>query len=187
MESIIEVKYPIEFRKDDAWGLGQHLKNRHNVVLIGMKRVGINNFLRFFLYHKDIINTYIVDKKKHLFIPVDLFDLVEREIFPFWTLTFKRIVDAVNKSTISGKTKKEIESLFLHSIQSHNLFLTMDGIRNCLSKIVEEDFLPTIFFNRFDRIKTASTHLYLIIFKDLGRQLWENFLMYLPAFVIWIN
>lgn len=157
MENIIEARYPINFRQRDAKNLGEHLKNRHNVVLIGMRRVGINNFLRFFLYHEDVIKTYIGDEKKHLFIPIDLFDLVEREIFPFWTLTFKRIVDSVNRSGISEKSKKHVESIFLHSIQSHNLFLSIDGIRDCLLKIVEQDFLPTVFFNRFDRMKSSST------------------------------
>ena len=46
---VIEASYPITFRQNEARVLGEHLKNRHSVVLIGMKRVGISNFLRFFL------------------------------------------------------------------------------------------------------------------------------------------
>lgn len=158
MESgVTEAQYPITFRSEDAKTLGSHLKNRHSVVLIGMKRVGINNFLRFFLNHKDIIKTYLNDGKNHLFIPVDLFDLVEREIFPFWTLTFKRITDIVNKSDLPALTKKHIESLFSKSIQSQDLFLVIDSIRESLVKIVDCGFLPTIFFNRFDRMKNAAT------------------------------
>lgn len=158
MESpIIEAQYPISFRSEDARVLGSHLKNRHSVVLIGMKRVGINNFLRFFLNHKDIIKTYVNDGKNHLFIPVDLFDLVEREIFPFWTLTFKRITDTVNKSNLPGTTKKHIESLFLKSIQFQDLFLVIDSIRESLVEVVKSGFMPTIFFNRFDRMKSAAS------------------------------
>lgn len=155
--SIIEAQYPISFRAEDAKILGAHLKNRHSVVLIGMKRVGINNLLRFFLNHKGIINAYLNDDKNHLFIPVDLFDLVEREIFPFWTLTFKRMTDTVNKSNLPDATKKHIESLFLKSIQSQDLFTVIDSIRESLVKIVDAGFLPTIFFNRFDRMKSAAT------------------------------
>lgn len=154
---IIEASYPITFRENDARVLGEHLKNRHSVVLIGMKRVGIANFLRFFLNHKDIKQIYIADEKEHLFIPVDLIDLVEREMFPFWSLTLKRIVDASQKSTLSQKVKKEIETLFLESIQSQDLFFTIDSIRKALVAIVESGVMPTIFFIRFDRIKDAVT------------------------------
>lgn len=154
----IEKYYPISFRKNDANILGKHLANRHSVVLIGMKRVGISNFLRFFLYHKDIAKTYIKDGENHLFIPVDLNDLVEREVSPFWTLTLKRIMDAVEKSAIKQEFKKQIETLFLDSIQSQDLFLTIDSVRQALIKIVDAGFLPTIFFVRFDRMKDVVTH-----------------------------
>lgn len=154
---ILEVSYPITFRENDAKVLGENLKNRHCVVLIGMKRVGIANFLRFFLNHKDIKQTYIADEKQHLFIPVDLIDLVEREMFPFWSLTLKRIVDASEKSTLSQKVKKEIATLFLESIQSQDLFFTIDSIRKALVAIVEAGVMPTVFFIRFDRIKDAVT------------------------------
>lgn len=156
-ENVIEATYPITFRQDTAKELGEHLKNHHSVALIGMKRVGINNFLKFFFYHKNIVKTYINDGKNHLFIPVDLNDLVEHEIFPFWTLTLKRIVDAVEKSSIDVKTKKEIEELFLNTIQSQDMFLTMDSVRKSIIKIVEANVLPTIFFDRFDRIKNVVT------------------------------
>lgn len=154
---VIEETYPIAFRKSDASKLGTHLKNRHSVVLIGMKRVGISNFLRFFLHHKDIVKSYIRDGKEHLFIPVDLNDLVEREIFPFWRLTFKRILDAVFDTESSEEFKKDIEHLFLDSIQSQDLFLTIDGIRKTVDRIITQGIVPTIFFIRFDRIKDAVT------------------------------
>lgn len=154
---IIEASYPIAFRKDDASSLGAHLKDRHSVVLIGMKRVGISNFLRFFLNHKDIAKTYIGDGNSHLFIPVDLNDLVEREVAPFWILTLKRILDVVNKYPFGKEVKKKIETLFLDSIQSQDLFLTIDSVRRSLIGLVENGILPTIFFLRFDRIKDAAT------------------------------
>lgn len=154
---IIESTYPITFRKKDATALGQLLKDRNSVVLIGMKRVGISNFLRFFLYHKDVAKTYILDGNSHLFIKVDLNDLVEREVFPFWILTLKRISDAVEVSALSKPIKKYIETLFLDCIQSKDTFLTIESIRKSLSKIVEQNILPTIFFIRFDRLKDIVT------------------------------
>lgn len=154
---IEEASYPINFRKDDAEILGNYIKNRHSVVIVGMKRVGISNFLRFFLYKKGVKEHYIKDSKNHLFVPIDLNDLVERELYPFWVLTLKRIEDAVVASKASEKTKKYIEALFLDSIQSQDLFLTIDSIRKSLGVLVEEGITPTIFFLRFDRIKDVVT------------------------------
>ncbi|MDO8639781.1 MAG: helix-turn-helix domain-containing protein [bacterium] len=156
-DSITEAGYPLSFRRNDAVELGKCLKDLNSAVLIGMKRVGINNFLRFFLYNKNIMGEHINDERKHLFISVDLHDLVELEIFPFWTLTLKRIVDAVEQSVLNEKTKNKIENLFLNSIQSKDIFLTMDSVRRSLVKIVENNILPTIFFDRFDRIKDVVT------------------------------
>ena len=76
-DKIIEAQYLLTFREDEAVQLGKHLKGRDSVVLIGMKRVGISNFLRFFLNHQGIVGKYIGNGEKHLFIPVDLNDLVE--------------------------------------------------------------------------------------------------------------
>lgn len=153
--SFTETAYPLDFRKSDAEQLGKHLRHRHSVELIGMRRVGISNFLRFFLYRQNILPTYI-DNKKHLFIPVDLNDLIEREIFPFWRLTFKRILDSVGaSSSVSAGVKKNISTHFLGSIQSNDLFLTVDGIRQSLITLVKENILPTLFLIRFDRLKEA--------------------------------
>ena len=154
---IEETKYPIDFRKKDASTLGNYIKNGNNVVLVGMKRVGISNFLRFFLYKSGIKEEYIKDNNNHLFIPIDLNDLVERELYPFWVLTLKRIEDAIGKTKISQSTKKYVEELFLDSIQSRDLFLTIDSIRKSLERIVEEEIFPTIFFLRFDRMQEVVT------------------------------
>ena len=151
-----EVQYPLSFRRKDAQSLGLYIKNRNNVVLVGMKRVGISNFLRFFLHKQGIAKKYIGDGN-HLFISVDLNDLVERELYPFWVLTLKRIEDSVMSSNVTEKTKKYIETLFLDSIQSQDLFLTIDSIRKSLVKLVEEGISPTIFFLRFDRMQNVVT------------------------------
>lgn len=152
-----EVEYPLSFRSTSAKALGGHLQNRHSVQMIGMKRVGISNFLRFFLYHKDIKSTYLPQDGKQLFIPVDLNNLLERELFPFWRLTFKRIVDSVEQSQFDEKLKEKISKLFVQSIQSGDLFLTFDGVRESLVQLVHAGIYPTIFFIRFDRLAHAAT------------------------------
>lgn len=154
---VIEIGYPISFRKQDAQNLGLNLKNRNSVVLVGMKRVGISNFLRFFLHKKEIVSTYIGDGNSHLFISVDLNDLVEREVFPFWILTLKRILDSVENSSMTKSAKKYVENLFLDSMQSKDTFLTIESVKKSLAKIVEEKIFPTVFFVRFDRLKEVVT------------------------------
>ena len=156
-QNMIEGNYPLTFRQEEAKELGKLLKSRHGVVLVGMKKVGISNFLRFFLSNKDIPGTYIKDYKKHLFISVDLNDLVECEIAPFWTLTLKRIVDSVENSPIDEKIKKQITDMFMDSIQLQDLFFTIDNVRLALLKIAEQGYLPTLFFLRFDRMKDSVT------------------------------
>ena len=155
--TVIEISYPLTFRRQEAEELGRHLKNRHSAVLIGMKKVGISNFLRFFLNNKDIAGTYIKDYKKHLFIPIDLNDLIECEVNPFWTLTLKRIVDCVDSSLIEEKIKNKINNMFLESIQLQDLFYTIDSVKLALLIITEQGYVPTLFFLRFDRMKDSVT------------------------------
>ncbi|MEK7060991.1 MAG: helix-turn-helix domain-containing protein, partial [Patescibacteria group bacterium] len=99
---------------------------------------------------------YIADGNSHLFIPVDLNDLVEREVFPFWILTLKRIYDVVENSSLSKAAKEYVERLFLDSMQSKDTFLTIESVKKSLAKITQE-VLPTIFFIRFDRLKEIVT------------------------------
>jgi len=155
--SVIEETYPLDFREKDARTLGEQLAHKHSVNLIGMKRVGISNFLRFFLYHKEIVSTHISKEERFLFIPVDLNDLVEREIYPFWSLTLKRIVDVVNLSELPGVNKKRIETLFSNSIQSQDLFLLTDSVRQAITEAMAGGAFVVLFFLRFDRMRDAIT------------------------------
>lgn len=154
---LTEAHYPFTFRKDIAKALGEHLQHQHSIELVGMKRVGINNFLRFFLFHEGIKKTYMPQDGHHMFVFVDLNDLIEREMFPFWRLTFKRIVDTVESSSLSEEIKQKISNLFVACIQSGDLFLTYDGVREALTLLVKENIYPTLFLTRFDRLKDAVT------------------------------
>lgn len=165
--SVIEAQYPVDFREDFAGQLGSHLRDRHSLILIGMRRIGISNFLRFFLYHPGISKTYIKDSQPHLFVPVDLNDLVELELFPFWILTLKRIVDAAQQSSLKENDQKTLQTIFLDCIQSQDLFLTIDGIKKSLLKILEAGYLPDIFFIRFDRLTKSFTPEFLANLESL--------------------
>lgn len=153
----LETSYSLAFRAEDAKQLGEHLQHRHNVDLIGMKRVGISSFLRYFLYTKGVKETYVSGNENHIFISVDLNDLVERELYAFWTLTFKRVLDVVDEANVSPDVQQKISSLFFSSIQANDLFLLIDGLRKSLHLLTQQNFIPTVFFLRFDRIKDVVT------------------------------
>jgi DNA-binding response OmpR family regulator len=157
MKHVMEEGYPLSFRKSESAELGHHIKHHHSVVLIGMKRVGISNFLRFFLNHEDIIPTYIKNGLKQVFVQVDLNDLVERNISAFWTLLLTRIVDSVQRSDLPESQKKDCRRLFVQSIQLKDQFFTVDSVRKVLTVLHEANFYPTLFLIRFDRLTDVIT------------------------------
>lgn len=158
---VIEAKYPVSYRRKDFEILGRHLRHRHSVALIGMKRVGISNFLRFFFSHPKAQHKLMGNAGKHLFIVVDLNDLIEREIFPLWTLMLKRISDTVERVDIATSEKKKIENLFLKTIQINDHIVTMDNVRIALEVLIENDYLPTVFLVHFDRVKEKVTPAFI--------------------------
>jgi len=161
MKQVIESSYPITFREKEASELGSQLKQHHSVVLVGMKRVGISNFLRFFLNHNDIVTTYIKNGMDQIFIQVDLNDLIERNIFAFWTLLLTRVVDSVQGSTLPETIKRQCRKMFVQSIQLKDQFFTVDSLRKCLQTLSEAGYYPTLFLIRFDRLQDVATPEFL--------------------------
>jgi len=157
MKRVTESAYPISFRKKEATELGGQLQHHHSVVLVGMKRVGISNFLRFFLNHQDIAKTYIDNEMENVFVQVDLNDLIERNILAFWTLFLTRLVDSVQSSTLPESDKRQCRRLFVQSIQLKDHFFTVDSVRKVLETLVATGLYPTIFFIRFDRLQEVVT------------------------------
>ncbi len=153
MVKTIESGYPKTFRETETALVFSALKSNYSLELVGMKRVGISNFLRFLLSRQQSL----ADGKEFLFIPVDLNDLVERAVFPFWRLTLKRIVDAVVDSKADEVLKEKLSHLLGNAIQSKDLFLTYDAVREALVEITEAGLKPVVFFIRFDRLKAVIT------------------------------
>ena len=145
-----EYYYPSGFRNQNFLSLIEDIKLHHSVELIGMKRVGINNFLRYFLIKK----SKFLDEK-YLIIMVDLNNLFEREVFAFWRLTLKRISDVVKNSSLPIEVKEKITHSFDVIIQTSDLLITFDEIREAISLIVKNNFFPVFIFNRFDRLKNV--------------------------------
>ncbi|OGK18985.1 hypothetical protein A3D80_03645 [Candidatus Roizmanbacteria bacterium RIFCSPHIGHO2_02_FULL_40_13b] len=157
MYTYSESEYPLSFRVKEAQELSNHIKHHRHVELVGMKRVGISNFLRFFLYNKQVSVKYFGRETHHLLIPVDLLDLIDKEIYLFWLLTLKRIDDVVQTSGIKEEITNKVSHLFEKAIQIKDLFFTLDCIRQSLHLIAKEGYFPTIFFIRFDRIADIIT------------------------------
>ncbi len=156
METFVqETKYPSDFRREDFKILTDHLNHRHSIELIGMKRVGISNFLRFFLMKQAAQKTST--DLNQLLIPVDLHDLIEQELPPFWILAFKRLSDAVESTQLDTTVKNQISTLFLNSIQLQDLFLTIENFKKSLNILILKGISPTFFFIRFDRLKNTAT------------------------------
>jgi DNA-binding winged helix-turn-helix (wHTH) protein len=157
MYTYSESEYPLSFRCAEAQKLAEHIRHHRNVELVGMKRVGISNFLRFFLYSPRVFETYFGRNSSHILIPVDLLDLVEQEAHAFWLLTLKRIDDAAQISSIEAVIKNKVSHLFEKAMQSKDTFFTLDCIRSSLLILAQQNYFPTIFFIRFDRISTIIT------------------------------
>lgn len=147
MKHFSEAEYPNTFRAKETNQLTEHIKNNHSVVLIGMKRVGISNFIRFYLSHQT----------NQFSVLVDLNDLIERNLSGFWTLLLTRVVDAVQNSTLTEAEKQKCRRLFVQSIQLKDHFFTLDSVRKVLELLVDAGVSPTIFLLRFDRLNDVVT------------------------------
>lgn len=157
MYTYSESEYSLSFRREESLQLADHIRYHRNVELVGMKRVGISNFLRFFLYNPRVTKTYFVKDSQPLLVPVDLLDLVEQDAYAFWLLTLKRIDDSVQASTLDTHIKHKIAHVFEKAIQIKDVFFTLDSIRQSLRIIVSNKFSTAIFFIRFDRVSEVMT------------------------------
>lgn len=143
----IESTYSPSFRNDDAKKLGHYIRTHQSIELIGMKHVGINNFLNYFVFNHSVKTKY-VKNDKFFYVPIDLNDLMERELLPFWTLMFKRLVDAVqllDPLDMPDAHKRVIEDSFDKSIQIKDSFMTFDKLRQSIQKCIEHKKYPVFF------------------------------------------
>lgn len=180
----VESQYPNKFRSDATAAIVAALSKNLSLELVGMKRVGISNYLRFLLSHK----TKLKEFRDFTFIPIDLNDLVEQEILPFWRLTLKRLTDSAMQMNINEELKENISHIFSNSIQFNDLFLTYDAVRDILVRICEAGHMPVIFFIRFDRMKNAVNQDFYNNLKSLkeacGHQLSYIFTSYRPLHLL---
>lgn len=156
MHNAIEASYPLQFRKADTKKLGDQLRHHNSVILIGMKRVGISNFLRFFLGNTKAHSIYVPGKNT-LFVSIDLNNLVERTVYAFWILTLKCLTDEIQNAKFGDAIEAEAHSLFTQCIQLHDCFFTLQAVQKVLTLLASQQVSTNIFFLRFDRITHVIT------------------------------
>lgn len=170
MQLPLEANYPLTFRTADAAALGQLLRQDGSVTLIGIKRVGISNFLRFFLYHPEVAHQQI-KLGPRCFVQVDLNSLVEQTALAFWQVTLKRLIDVVERTAVPASLQQRAEQLFAESIQLHDLLFTLEAIQRIIRELAELGYYTTIVFIRFDRfpeVLTAELLANLLALKGAG-------------------
>ncbi len=186
MDTVPEAHYPVTFRESDTRTLGDLISHHTSAVLIGMKRVGINNFLRFFLTHPTTRREYVTAGGNVMYIHVDLNDLVEREIYPFWILVLKRISDMIDQSPLSQEIKTKTKHLFTEAIQLKDLFVTVDSVQKILTLLSHEGISPVMVLIRFDRLTAAITPEFFHNLQGLkdatGQKLTYIFTSYRPLY-----
>ncbi|HSW89868.1 MAG TPA: helix-turn-helix domain-containing protein [Patescibacteria group bacterium] len=135
------------FRWEATKELSTHLKHNESVVLVGMKRVGISNFLRYFLKTDGFF-----------FVPIDINNLVEAGLYPFWTLTLKRLVDQIIEDGQSDHLKALSKRLFAESIQLQDVFFTFEAVQMIVKELGIEGEHVVLVYMRFDRLSENLTH-----------------------------
>ncbi len=147
------------FQKRVGEPLDAALHGRKSVVLIGMKRVGINAFVRQYLKNKKRIhleNEPIQEKPLHILI--DLNNLFERSLYAFWILTLKTLLDAVHENIPDSEIREKCETLFAQSIQLRDTFFTMHSVQRLITALTQNGHTVTLFFLRFDRLQPVITN-----------------------------
>lgn len=148
----LEAAYPSSFRASDIKQLQTLLGQRHSVVLVGMKRVGISNFLRFFI-HKQAQETL---STKVIQVEIDLNQLYELSTYAFWILFLKTLIDEAKISGM-GVSNEKLDKTFLKCIELHDIFLLIEEVKQLLQEMSKGNRQVVIYLLRFDRTTPLIT------------------------------
>ncbi len=151
-------------RADES--LTAFLEQRKSVAFIGMKRVGINAFLRQYLRRRKNEGVLRVGAahtapRPPLLIPIDLNNLVERNLYALWTLTLKTLLDSVHEHLENQSVREQSEALFTQSIQLRDVFFATHAVQRLLDHLSENGRPVTLFFLRFDRLQQVITNEFI--------------------------
>ena len=149
-----EASYPISYRENDTAAICDLIKKQESVCVVGMKRVGISNFLRFLAFNEAVKNKYLRDEgKKFLFVTTDANDLITISPKSFWIMLLTRLIEAATKDPILKETKKVLSKLYKRSQTQNDAFFILNNLKKAVELIAANSNLNIVFFLiRFDRL-----------------------------------
>lgn len=163
-------------RLEDRKFLDSCIEKGQDVELIGMKRVGIGNFLDVFLKESIHIQT-------KLFVRINIQELYDIEGRSFYTLLLKDFVNSILRSSCEESIKRSALTLE-ESLQTHGDIHHVKEIIYSILNILQKNNIPVvIFFIRFDRLEPILNQGYfneLYNLKKNNRNLTFVFTSYIP-------
>lgn len=148
---IPEASYPLSFRTKETADILKILGQRQSFTLVGMKRVGVSNFLRFIAFNPKI-QEKLGSRQDTLFVYLDANDLTEIEPNLFWLLLLKRLKDVAIH--LDASRREEVEEIYKNLSTSENrepLFL-LEGVKEIAQIFAESDCYLVLVLARFDRL-----------------------------------
>lgn len=149
-----EAAYPINYREKDTATICDLVKRQESVCVVGMKRVGISNFLRFLAFNEDVKEKYFGDDMNNfLFVVTDANDLIKISPKNFWLMLFARFVESINENIADEKIKREVATLYKETQNQGDPFFIFDNLKKTILLVTTNSNLNIIFFLiRFDRL-----------------------------------
>lgn len=148
---IPEAVYPASFRHQETDDILTILRQHQSVTIVGMKRVGVSNFLRF-ITHNAIIRARLNNGKQTVFVYLDTNDLTEITLQQFWLLLLKRLYDT--STELPASKREKVEQIYQRTIATGNaepLFL-LEGIKEIATIYASSEHYLVIALARFDRL-----------------------------------
>lgn len=135
------------FRELEVNKLNEHIRYEHSVEMVGMKRVGLGDFLQYFLSLPPL-------SPGVLYVRVHMQELVERDLYSFWRLTYIRFVEAVDTWQKQHKTNLGIK---LPKKAGNDVFEVYHNVLKLVEELLKKKIHPVFFFIRFDRLINLFT------------------------------
>lgn len=151
---IPEATYPADYRKEDATAICDLIKKQESVCVVGMKRVGISNFLRFLAFNKSVKEKYFGgEQDKFLFIVTDANDLIEVSPRAFWTMLLTRFIETIKQNLKDEKLKTNLDRLYKENQSQSDPFFIFNSLKGGSELVSANSKLNLIFFLiHFDRL-----------------------------------
>lgn len=182
-----EVSYPATFRKHETDEVLSLLASKQSLTLVGMKRVGVSNFLRFLANHPEV-NKPSKGSRERLFVYLDANDLTEISLRQYWLLLLKRLVDAsINVPTSQAHIIPKRYDDLVKSGGSEDILL-LEALKEVVNLYAQADINVIIILARFDRLLPVFSEQFFgnlqSIIETAGNHISYVFTSYLPFHIL---